>query len=89
MDKNKFIELLKSEQEIDINDKLKALNYFMNNYPVFANSGMINMMNGASHKEWTSLSQLGIDITNISNPELINKAFESLRSRVDELETFK
>ena len=81
MNKQQFIETLKSNN-VGLQTKLEACNFFINNYPVKIESIGFRGYN----EQWTKLD--GFIITG-GNKGLINHAYNSLVRRVKELEEFE
>ena len=72
MSKEEYLETLQNGTDSQ-QAKIDCLNYFIDNYPVLINTPF-------GGKMWT-----GLDISVIGgNPELINRAFASLQSRIEE-----
>jgi hypothetical protein len=90
MTKDKFLKTLDTGNE-NLQTRLKCINYFMSNYPVYSKTGaqQLTIQGVISVKEWTSLKLLNIDITSEHRPDLINSAFKSLVNRKQELKNFK
>lgn len=84
-----FIKYL-DEKSVSLENKLDVINYFMHNYPVNTKVGHQMTMSGIQEvKEWTSLKLLNLNITSLERPDLINRAYNSLAQRIEELKKFK